>query len=82
MSGALVEGATLAFLGLCAAGQRPACDGEFDGAVRWRVRGGECDDLFSAMVLVCDFFSSKLRAHRRFYEESPLSNFSHHLGVR
>ena len=45
------EGGTLAFLGLCAAGQRPACDGELDGAVRWRVRGGECDDLFSAMVL-------------------------------
>ena len=42
MSGALVEGTTLAFLGLCAAGQRPACDGELDGAVRWRVRGGEC----------------------------------------
>ena len=50
MSGALVEGTTLAFLGLCAAGQRPACDGELDGAVRWRVRGGERDDLFSAMV--------------------------------
>ena len=48
MSGALVEGTTLAFLGLCAAGQRPACDGELDGAVRWRVRGGERDDLFSA----------------------------------
>ena len=53
MSGALAEGTTLAFLGLCAAGQRPACDGELDGAVRWRVRGGERDDLFSAMVS-CD----------------------------
>ena len=53
VSGALVEGTTLAFLGLCAAGQRPACDGELDGAVRWRVRGGECDDLFSAMVQLC-----------------------------